>query len=766
MRTGGGRRRSRGLGFVAVLAVLVLTGCNDLFAAGWGNNQYGQLGTGNTVNSSTPVDVNTDTALRDKVVVQVAAGTWDSCATTADGTGACWGALAPIPPNPVWETLPYPVPNSGVLAGKTITKVVPLGTGETRCALTSDGTVGCWRNSQPVPFTPGFEPTGSPVVQLAPECALNAAGVLKCGIGLIGTQVINATGVLAGKTIVQITGRCALTSDSLIACWGFNSAGQRGDGTTNNSTDFNYLFTPTLVVQNGAMAGRTVASIATGSNYNCAVTTDGAGFCWGANTAGKLGTGNTTGSNVPVQVVQAGALAGKGITTLSPGQEHTCAILTDESMACWGKNTSGELGNGTTTDSLVPVAVNPMPNIGGPRPIVTTTAGGGFNLAVYQEQVASQFVPLPPRRVFDTRAGGGAPVGPGGQVAFTIADAVPDGTTAVAYNLTATGQTASGAAALVPSGSTVGAAQTSVINWSGPQQTIANGFLVKVPATRELVIKLNSTGSSHFVVDVTGYFIGPGSSDGTLYNPADERVYDSRDGGGPLAPGQSRVLNVAGGPGVTAGEAGATDQWPTQAMNGLRAAAALNVTVTGTVGSGVMAVAKDASTTTSTVNWTGPAQTVANAVITDVAVDGSFTVTNNGPTPADVVVDLTGTFLPASVSDGASFFPTDPDRSYDSRATNGRLVAGQSRGNTFPVPSDSVAVAVNTTITGTAGTGYLSVTPPPFATIPTTSMVNWFTSPTTRANGAIVPVQGTATRAYTGGNFSTEYLYDTAGYFR
>lgn len=104
-------------------------------------------------------------------------------------------------------------------------------------------------------------------------------------------------------------------------------------------------------------------------------------------------------------------------------------------------------------------------------------------------------------------------------------------------------------------------------------------------------------------------------------------------------------------------------------------------------------------------------------------------------------------------------------RAYDSRSTNGVLVGEQSRTTTLPVPESAVAVALNTTVTGTAGTGYIAVTPPGVG-VPTTSTVNWFTSPTTGANGGFIPVGGTAARAFVGGFNSTHYLYDVAGYFR
>ena len=154
-------------------------------------------------------------------------------------------------------------------------------------------------------------------------------------------------------------------------------------------------------------------------------------------------------------------------------------------------------------------------------------------------------------------------------------------------------------------------------------------------------------------------------------------------------------------------------------------------------------------------------------MITDVAANGNFTLTNNGKTSAHVIVDLTGTFAPtANGAMGAQFYARNPDRSYDSRFDPaGRLLAGQSRTTLNPVPDDAVAVALNATVTDTRGTGYLSVTLPGPG-VPTTSTVNWFVSPTNRANGSIIASDDGQTRAYVGGSYSTQYLYDLAGYFR
>jgi len=132
------------------------------------------------------------------------------------------------------------------------------------------------------------------------------------------------------------------------------------------------------------------ATISAGQGHSCAVTTTGAVKCWGANDYGQLGNGTTTNSSVPVTVsgLATGAVAvsatdrpfiGGGPDT-KYGQ-HSCAVTTTGAAKCWGANFNGELGNGTTTDSSVPVPVTGLASgvaavsAGGQHSCAVTTAG-------------------------------------------------------------------------------------------------------------------------------------------------------------------------------------------------------------------------------------------------------------------------------------------------------------------------------------------------------------------------------------------------------
>jgi alpha-tubulin suppressor-like RCC1 family protein len=126
---------------------------------------------------------------------------------------------------------------------------------------------------------------------------------------------------------------CALLLNQTVKCWGLNSKGQLGDGTTSNSS------TPVKV------AGLTGAvQIALGDGYTCALLASGDVQCWGLNAFGELGNGGTTDSKSPVQV--SGLTS--GVQAISGGDASVCAVLQSAQVDCWGDNTSGELGNGST----------------------------------------------------------------------------------------------------------------------------------------------------------------------------------------------------------------------------------------------------------------------------------------------------------------------------------------------------------------------------------------------------------------------------------
>ena len=159
---------------------------------------------------------------------------------------------------------------------------------------------------------------------------------------------------------------CVLRISAGVACWGANSTGQLGDGTT---TDRSFP----VDVSN---LGSGVRAIAAGGFHGCALTVSGGVLCWGSNEYGQLGNGANTDSSVPVDVV---GLA-SGVAAISVGWSSTCVVTTDGEVKCWGHNFYGWLGDGTTTDSNVPVGVPGLDaaavTVGTLHTCALTTAGG------------------------------------------------------------------------------------------------------------------------------------------------------------------------------------------------------------------------------------------------------------------------------------------------------------------------------------------------------------------------------------------------------
>lgn len=152
---------------------------------------------------------------------------------------------------------------------------------------------------------------------------------------------------------------CVVTNEGTARCWGDNTDGQLGNGSFTSSP------TPVEVV---GLPDRVVSLTGTGRHV-CALTASGSVWCWGANAAGQLGDGTTTGSSVPLPVpgLESGVLA------ISAGASHSCALTGSRAVRCWGENGMGQLGAGDAVSRTNVVEVAGLP----PRS-TALTVGNGF----------------------------------------------------------------------------------------------------------------------------------------------------------------------------------------------------------------------------------------------------------------------------------------------------------------------------------------------------------------------------------------------------
>jgi len=213
--------------------------------------------------------------------------------------------------------------------------------GEYACAGLSDGTVQCTGRNQFGQLANGTWDNSSLLVS-----SVNLAGVSR---------------VAAGDEF-----GCALMANGTARCWGLGESGQRGDGTYTNLSNV-----PAEVIGlTGAIA------LASGYDHACALLADGTMRCWGSNVFGQLGDPSTGTSGSAVPVVVSGV---SGVVSFTTGAYHTCAVLADATLRCWGKNDNGQLGDGTRTSSVTPVVVS------GLNGVASVRGGGDHTCALLQD---------------------------------------------------------------------------------------------------------------------------------------------------------------------------------------------------------------------------------------------------------------------------------------------------------------------------------------------------------------------------------------------
>jgi len=361
----------------------------------WGFNISGQLGDGTTTEQDTPTAVLGPGGGAALSFVSLTAGGDYTCGLISDGTAYCWGenATGQLGDGTTIERhTPTAVvgPGGGAALSFASLSAARHATGASVCGITGSGTAYCWgmnfwgelgdgttteRHTPTVVVGPG----GSAALSFA---SINAGSFHTCGLtgsgaaycwgendgGRLGdgtteqrntpTAVVGPGGGAALSFVSlapSVLHTCGLTSAGAAYCWGENQSGNLGDGTTTNE------LTPTPVVGPGGGAALSFASISAGglNSFTCGLTSSGTAYCWGDNLDGQLGTTTTAqSSTTPIAVTGPGGGAALSYASITTGAAHVCGLTGDGAAYCWGGNTSGQLGNGTTAPrQFAPTAV-------------------------------------------------------------------------------------------------------------------------------------------------------------------------------------------------------------------------------------------------------------------------------------------------------------------------------------------------------------------------------------------------------------------------
>jgi alpha-tubulin suppressor-like RCC1 family protein len=331
----------------------------------WGDNFLGQLGNGTNTSANTPQRMGTASDW-----ISLETGPLHTCGLRVNGTAWCWG----------WN-------NAGELGNGTITTAttpqqvrsasdwISLAVGGAHtCGLRANGTAWCW--GRDLEGQLGDDNNGVANIVTTPLqvgtasdwISLTAGGVHTCGLRVDGTwwcwgdnsngqfgngantsadtpqQVGTASDWISLEAGSGYT--CGLRVDGTAWCWGNNNQGKLGNGDD--------TYTPTNTPQQVGTASDWI-SLEVGGSHTCGLRIDGTAWCWGFNFHGGLGNGAydlTISANTPQQVGTA-----SDWISLEVGDYHTCGLRIGGTVWCWGENFYGQLGNGATSDSTMPVLI-------------------------------------------------------------------------------------------------------------------------------------------------------------------------------------------------------------------------------------------------------------------------------------------------------------------------------------------------------------------------------------------------------------------------
>lgn len=337
----------------------------------WGGNTTGELGDGTREGTAQPVRV-----VGLPPAQHIEAGIDRTCAVSVAGDVYCWGADAQAQLGNQEDIGGTAVPvRADALRGAA--RLALSGSGARACATTEQSLAACWGElgvvlgearsdamETPIPTYANTYDVVEVAVGARHECALVRDGSVRCrGLGDEGqlgrrTDEVQAAflpvpGVERARALVSGARHlCAIVEEGRVLCWGDGAAGQTGPETSPGCDGAGERCAGAARLREVALP-LPATSLAAGSEHTCAVLSDGAMHCWGANDRGQLGDGTQASSAEPVRARIDGLAR-----AATAGDRHTCALLESGEARCWGGNEGGQLGDGTLgRERLFPVAV-------------------------------------------------------------------------------------------------------------------------------------------------------------------------------------------------------------------------------------------------------------------------------------------------------------------------------------------------------------------------------------------------------------------------
>jgi len=330
----------------------------------WGRNNAAQIGDSTFTNRKVAVQVKQGGVS----YVTLSAGQSHTCAVSTTGQAYCWGYNADGrlgDSTTALRRVPVAVHPVGTISFASIS----AGNQHT-CGVNGSGQAYCWGSNASgqignnsttyAKIATAVQQGGATYTQIAAAnvhtCALDGTGQAYCwgygGDGQLGygftlgdslPAAVSQGGVSYASIYAEYDYSCALDGSGQGYCWGVNTAGQLGDGTTTTQ------YTPVAVVQ-----GVPYTTLALGAASACGLSSAGQAYCWGAGLVGQLGDGNNSDSLSPVAVAQP---SGVTFTSIRAEASGFCGLDTVGQTWCWGRGDYGQLGNNSLSNSSVPVAV-------------------------------------------------------------------------------------------------------------------------------------------------------------------------------------------------------------------------------------------------------------------------------------------------------------------------------------------------------------------------------------------------------------------------